>query len=466
MHHCRHRPDWQTEALPPSRLDTRHKITCLSGSIALSSSKIGRDIRKGGALPVAESIYRQSALDRVANPERLDASPTLVGRSHWLLLGGLTAAIFFGLIWSMVTQAPVKVEARGILISRSGLAEIVASDSGRIQSLLIAPGDLVRVGTPIARIGQVELVREIDDAHAKLTDAQARLARLEGFYDAVGSRESGADSVRLRTIADSRAALIGREQFLVEKLSNMRRLSAKGFVQRDRVVDTEIELADVRERLSNLSESVLRVGVDANRREGTTKLALLDEQRTIEEQQRLIARLSARLADQQVIRSQHQGRISEIKVNQGDVISAGTALATVAPDDNSGALIALLYVPTAEGKRIEAGMPAEIVPTTVERAVYGHIPGKVISVAPLPATAQGMRRVLQNDTLVQELMASGAPIEVRIALIRDRSNSSGFAWSASSGPHSRISAGSSISGAVVVNHKPVIGWLIPSTGRD
>ncbi len=415
---------------------------------------------------MAESIYRRSALDRMANPERLDAPLTLVGRPAWLLLGGFAAMIVFGLIWSVVTQAPVKLQARGILIDRTGLAEIVAGDAGRIDRLLVAPGEAVTVGQPVATVARTELSREIADARAKLSDAQARYDRLRGFYGAQGVREAGADDVRLGTISDSRMALMGRARFLEEKLTKMKALVGRGFIQTDRMVDVQIELAEVRERIANLGESALRVRVDSNKRAGVAGLALLDEQRIIDEQQRLIARLSARLGDEQVVRSQHKGRVTEIKVNAGDVIAAGTALATVAPDESGGALIALLYVPTAEGKRIETGMVAEIVPTTVERGVYGHIPGKVVSVAPLPATAQGMRRVLQNDKLVEELLAGGAPIEVRIALDRNAANPSGFAWSASHGPKTRISAGSGVAGAVVVDRKRVIGWLVPSTGRD
>lgn len=415
---------------------------------------------------MAESIYRQSALDRMANPERLDASLALVARPTWLLLAAITLAIGFGLIWAIVTQAPVKIQARGILIDRTGLAEVVAADAGRIEAVLVAPGEAVRVGQPVARVARTELSRELTEARAKLADAQARYARLQGFYGSQGAREAGADSIHLSTIGDSRAALVARARFLEEKLGKMNALVGRGFIQKDRMVDVQIELADVREKTANLGESALRVRVDATKRAGETGLALLDEQRVIDEQQRLIARLGARLGDEQLVRSTHDGRVTEIKVNAGDVIAAGTALATVAPEAGSGSLIALLYVPTADGKRIEPGMAAEIVPTTVERAVYGHIRGTVVSVAPLPATAQGMRRVLQNDQLVAELTAGGAPIEVRIALVRDPANPSGFGWSASHGPRTRISAGSGVAGAVVVDRKRVIGMLLPASARD
>lgn len=413
---------------------------------------------------MAESIYRKTALDRMASPERLDAPLKLVGRPSWLLLGAFAVAIAAAMAWAVATQAPVKVGASGLLINRTGLAEIVAGDDGRIETLLVAPGDTVTVGQPIATVARTELTRELQEARSRLLQAQARYARLGEFYGDQDVQRDGADAVRLDTIAETRRVLQERVQFLEQKAERMEALVERGFLQRDRLVEVQIDLAEARERISNLGESALRVRIDANERSGAAELALLDEQRTIDEQQRLIERLSARLSDEEVIRSRHAGLVTEVKVNAGDVIARGSAMATVAPEDDGSSLVALLYVPAADGKRIEPGMSAEIVPTTVERAVYGHIPGRVASVAPLPATAEGMRRVLQNDQLVQQLLAGGAPIEVRIALERDAGNASGFAWSASRGPDAGISAGSIVSGQVVVDRRRVIGWLLPGAG--
>lgn len=408
---------------------------------------------------MTQSIFRRSALDRMASPERLHAPLTLVGTPSWLLLGVFAFAILAGLIWAIVTHVPVKVAARGLLIDRTGLTEIVAVDPGRIARLMVAPGDRVQAGQPIAVIARTELAREIAAARAKLADAQARYAQLQGFYGAQDSRQAGADRVRLATIAESRRALSERERYLVAKTQQMEALSQRGFVRRDELFDLQIALADVRERIANLGEAALRVDIDAARRSSETGLALLDEQRIMEEQQRTIARLSSQLAEQQVIRAAQAGVVTEVKVNAGDVIAAGSALATISP--TQGLLVALLYVPAADGKRIVPGMAAEIAPTTVERAVYGHIPGKVVAVAPLPATAEGMRRVLRNDQLVQELVAGGAPIEVRVALDRDAATTSGFAWSASRGPNAQVSAGSPVEGRVIVDRTRMIRWLVP-----
>jgi HlyD family secretion protein len=412
---------------------------------------------------MSETIYRQTALDRMANPERLDAPLTLVPRPSWILLGAFAVALVAGLVWASIARAPVTVGASGILINRSGLAEIAAAQDGRIQTMLVIPGDAVKIGQPIATIARTELTRELADARIELRDAEARLARLQGFYGEQGGRERGADSARLATISESRRALLSREAYLVQRAARMEKLIDRGFITQDQLVDVQIELAAVREQLSNLGEAALRVRIDADERAGTSGLALLDEQRQVDEKRRLIERLEARLGDEEVIRATVAGRVTEVKLGTGDVVGAGTALVTVAP--NQGGLVALLYVPASEGKRIAPGMRAEVSPTSVERAVYGHIRGRVTSVAPLPATPEGMRRMLRNDQLVAELNARGAPIEVRILLDRDAANASGFAWSASKGPPGAISAGSIVAGRVVVADRRIIGLLVPGAGE-
>ena len=412
---------------------------------------------------MSESIFRQSALDRLANPERLDAPLILVRRTSWLLLITLVVAMAAALLWSVVARAPVKVSSQGVLIGQGGLAEIVTDEAGRIEKLLVTSGQRVRAGDPIATVRRTDLERELADAQAKLEAAQDRFARLSGFYAQRGAQDGGANAIRLGTLAESRHALEERAARLQDKLARMQALVGSGFVPQDRVLETQASLAEARERISNLGEAAVRVRIDANAKAGEAGLSLLDEQRTIEEQQRLIARLSAQLAEQRVVRASEAGQITEIKVAGGDVVGPGSAIATLAPTESDGAMVALLYVPVAEGKRIQPGMAAEIVPATVERAVYGHIPGRVLTVAPLPATTEGMRRVLRNDTLVQQLMAGGAPIEVRVALERDRGLPSGYRWSASKGPRRAISAGTMLTGEVVIDRKRMIALLVPQT---
>ncbi|MEM0945144.1 MAG: NHLP bacteriocin system secretion protein, partial [Pseudomonadota bacterium] len=346
---------------------------------------------------------------------------------------------------------------------RGGLVEIVAGTDGQIETIDIRPGDLVEPDQVVAVLSRAELVRELTAAQAKLADAEERFVRLEAFNAEQTSRESRTDTLRLETIAETRAVLTDRLALLAQKAEDIAGLVERKVVLRDRLIDAQIAVSDVEERLSVLDEEEMRIRLDTEERESERALKMLDERLGIEEQERLIARLTSRLSEQRVIRSTHGGRVVEIKLNPGDVIQPGSALATLAPTEND--IEALLYVPPADGKRVEPGMVAEIAPTTVEREVYGHILGEVIFVSPLPATPEGMRRVLQNDQLVGQLSAEGAPIEVRVRMLTDPETATGYKWSASRGPAGGIGAGALLEGKVVIDHTPLVDLVMPGASK-
>jgi HlyD family secretion protein len=61
-------------------------------------------------------IFRQPALDRLSNPERLDKLMQVVNPQDWLPLAAL--AIFGGLggLWSIFGNIPLTVMGKGVLI--------------------------------------------------------------------------------------------------------------------------------------------------------------------------------------------------------------------------------------------------------------------------------------------------------------------------------------------------------------
>ena len=409
---------------------------------------------------MGDSVFRQSALDRLANPERLDVAQQLVPRAHWIGLGALGAAIVLALAWASLTRVPVEIPAMGVIIGRSGLAEVASPDGGQVSRIMVRSGAYVALGQPVIELDRTDLRRDLVEARARLLAAQQRYAGLAGFYSETAARDSGANGIRLGSLADSRAALLDRERFLLDKLERMRTLVGRGFIQRDRVADTEGELAMVREKLAGIAEAGVRVRIDANAKSGQASLTLLEEQRAIGEQERAIARLTAQLTERSFVRAGQAGQLTEIKVGIGDTVAPGAAVATIAPETTAGKLVARFYVPAAQGKLIARGMEARVAPASFERAIYGYIEGTVVAVAPLPATREGMRRVLRNDALVEQMFVGGPPIEVLVALRRDPATPSGYRWSASQGPARQITAGTEVGGSVVAERRRVIGLLV------
>lgn len=414
---------------------------------------------------MAKQIFRQAALDRLASPEKLDAPTKLVGAPGWLILCAFLGAIGFGTYWALTTEAPVSVEAEGILIDRAGLVEISADLGGRLELVDLRPDSVVQEGQVVGRISQAELRRDLEAAKARYEDAKDRYARFEAFHEDQRAREKTADDARRGTVERTLSVLRERAELLEERVQSTQRLVDRKVVVQDRLLDAQIEATSARERISELEEEALRLNLDAVQRESERRISLLDESLEVEEKEREVARLTSRLNDSQEIRSAHAGRVVEVKVNPGDVIQPGDALATLAPLDGVGELEAVFYAEPAQGKRIEAGMEAEVDPSAVEREVYGFITAEVASVAPLPATPEGMRRTLQNDQLVAQLSKTGAPIEARVRLDRDPLTATGFAWSSSEGPVRGVGAGALIKGRVIVDHIPIVDLVIPGLSR-
>jgi HlyD family secretion protein len=125
-------------------------------------------------------------------------------------------------------------------------------------------------------------------------------------------------------------------------------------------------------------------------------------------------------------------------------------------------LVAVLFVPASAGKRVRAGMPVRVSPSTVKREEYGSMLGTVTAAAAFPATQRGMTKLLGNDALVTKLMEAGPLIQVDVALQQDPSTPTGYRWSSSRGPTLEISSGTLATGDVIVKEDRPISLVIPT----
>lgn len=412
-------------------------------------------------------IVRQAALERLSSPEGLDRPTRLVGSGAWLALLVLVVAMTGAILWSITASAPVKVMSQGVMLEDGGLLDIRSSESGRLTALPLVPGTVVRSGDVVARIAQPELTRKVANARGRLEAAQNRYARLKSFFDESRGREQRADGERLETINETINLLTERLRLLEEKLASVRKLIASKALPSDRLIGVYIEVSDARERIATLEDEAASIRLRRLDRESERRIQLLDQRLAIEDLEREHLRLEALLDERGKVLSPYDGRVVEVKVNVGDVLASTTALATVAPHGvaGSGELYGLLYIPPTEGKQVQPGMRVEIAPSTVRREEFGYLKGEVVSIAPLPASLEGMRRQLQNDQLVRQLSGSGAPFEARVRLEKDASTPSGYAWSSSRGPVLEINAGTLFEGRVIVRRIRLLSLLAPGLER-
>lgn len=162
--------------------------------------------------------------------------------------------------------------------------------------------------------------------------------------------------------------------------------------------------------------------------------------------------LQEKLRRNSQIISPYDGIISEENLEVGAFVQAGAVLANVRQDQGADDMFAILYVPVLEGKKISAGMMAQIAPGAVEAAEYGTLVGRVRAVTDYPALSENMNAWIGNKEMINWILqkTGGAAVKVTIELIKDDSTPTGYLWSSIRGAPITITPGTAFTGTIVV----------------
>jgi HlyD family secretion protein len=411
---------------------------------------------------VSQKIFRKASLDRLASPEQLDQLLQVTDPRGWIALTALAAVLVTALVWSIVGVVPENVSATGILVKSGGVFDVVPAASGRVVDVAVTVGDAVTEGQIIARIDQPDIRERLNSAQAQLVALRSEYERIQKF----GSRDASLQAEMMDRQRATLTATIASQQrslrFLSDKITSQERLVAEGLLTRPALMTTkqqfdqaETNIGDAQSQLAQLDVRRLE---QQNRQTGDLRTSALK----IAEHERLIADLTRDIDVKSEVRAPYTGRILEVMTERGSVVATGEPLFSL---DLSGRAVkdleVILYVPSAYGKQIRAGMPVQIAPTTVKQEEFGLLVGRVTYVADYPSTPKGMWRVLKNDKLVSALAGQDAPYEVHVDLQVDPETVSGYRWSSSKGPPQRIQSGTLTRGNIAVQERRPFELIIP-----
>jgi HlyD family secretion protein len=406
-----------------------------------------------------ESLFRKAALERLSSPEQLDLLMQVTSPRAWLMLIAVGFLLVTAILWSIFGVIPTHISGTGILIRTGGVFDVVSLGTGRLIEVNVRSGDIINKGQVIARIAQPDLLDQINRAKAELNELNIQHHVLTGFLakDTGFQREvlAGQRATNEQRIAGSKS----REEWYRKRIAAQEKLFAEGVITEKQVLETRDEYSRSREEIATAQNQLKEIAARELALRNQNQQQASSSELKIADQQRKIQALENQLELSTRVTSPYGGRILEIKVDEGSLVALGTSIASL--ELNEGKLVALIYLPAAEGKRVQIGMEALISPTTVRAEEYGLILGKVKAVSYFPATTQGMMRMLGNESLVQSLAASGPPLEIYADLTSEPSTESGYLWSSRKGPPVQIYSGTLCSGMVTVEKQRPINLLIP-----
>ncbi|MDQ5910607.1 MAG: bacteriocin system secretion protein [Pseudomonadota bacterium] len=408
-------------------------------------------------------IFRPQALAKVTNPDQLDQTLRIVRPRHVLGFGVVAVVMVAGLIWSLISTAPVKVAGPGVLLSPSGVAAITAPAAGHVDQLFIRPGDQVMVDQAIALLRNPEQLDQLRAADAEASEVRERYQALQAEFAAQDRLQAGLLKRLRAAYAERVATLEAQTATLTKRYEGEAKLRERGIVSGVNLFQTEIELAQVQNELATARNRVTELELEyeqqsARRRQDLAELRIRAQNLT-----RAADNLRRDYERNRQVLATSAGAITEIGVDLHDPVVSGQVIARLLVADASAAgLTTLAYLPAAEGKKVKLQMTARVAPSTIKFEREGYVLGRVVRVAELPASREGLLRRLRNAVLVDDMLKGGAPFEVEVELQRNPQTPSGYAWTSGEGPDIRLEPGTLARTEVVVERIPLISLLFPA----
>jgi len=407
-----------------------------------------------------QRAFRAAALDRAVSPEQFDHLVVLTKPSDWIWTSVLCLVLAAALIWGVVGRIPTRVSGDGILVSSGDtVVDAVSAAAGQLASVSVTVGDRVGLGQPIARIVQTDIEQKHNEAiavlHEKEREYEVLAARVERELTAKGQNYAKLEEALNQVIK----ATTQRVEYLAVDVKSLEDLMAKGLTTRRTLDERRQELTSARERKDDSLNQILKLRAEKTDLETQRDRELRQSEFAVNEARRQEKASAEQLSQNTQVISPIEGRVLEVKISPGSVLSVGTAV--VAIESEGDKLEAVIYIPAEQGKKIKPGMEVHLEPATVKREEFGMMLGSIETVSDFPMTPQGISAVLHNETLVSRFTKEGAPYAAKVILAPDAATPTGYSWAVGRGPNVHLTSGTLARAEITTRHQRPLDLIIP-----
>lgn len=325
----------------------------------------------------------QTQVSRLESSRVMDGTQQEQDEHHYARLGWIVVLVGFGgfMLWATFAPLDQGVSAQGSVMS-DGYAKVVQPVvGGRIEAILVKDGDIVHEGQVLLRLNDIQATAQYNVAREEISGLEQKISALESSKS---SKET-----QLRTIN--------------EQLKNNRELAKEGYVPKSKVLDIE-------------------------RMQAQITGAIYDDQGQLEYLRRQLNQTKEKYGSFQYdlsnseIKAPADGTVINLaQLTVGAVISAGTKLMSVVPDDENLQIEAMLPVHLVDN--VYPGLPVELLFPAFDQIKAPKVPGVLQSIsadrlmderlgpyykAKVEVSQKGMRMLGNNK------IRPGMPVEVFI----------------------------------------------------
>ena len=258
------------------------------------------------------------------------------------------------------------------------------------------------------------------------------------------------------------AAALANLAWLQDKMAAQQQLVDQGRLTRQALIETRRQRDGTEEEIRARQHQLAELQIQELAAQAQNARTLQASEYEVARARTELIQLERELKEMSEVLSTFSGRVIEVMTEQGDLVAPAQPLLRL---DRTGRTVtgleAVVYVPSAHGKRIRTGMEVRIAPSSVAPEEYGYLLGTVTYVSDFPSTSRAIQRTLRNPELVAALTQGDAPYEIRVDLHLDPATDSGYRWSSSEGPPMDILTGTLCGALITVDRRRPIDLVIP-----
>ena len=407
-------------------------------------------------------LFRQEATRKLTSPEQLDTLACVISPLGWLALSAVAMVFLIAALWGVYGRIPTKASGVGIITRSSGISEVTPAASGVLVSLLVGPGDTVHENEVVAEVALPSLQEQIKQLKLELEQLHSKRSEaIRNNQESTRQREENR-AQRRKALELSRADNQQRLEWAQRNVKAQEELFQQGLVAAPVVFDARLKLQTVQHAFDSLAEQLQQIDLEAADEKRRQQTDLSDLDRQIAQMELQLETQRQALERQSHVTSPASGRVVEILASAGDFVSSQEPILQVEKETaKSNDLMAILFVPPEDGKKVRPGMRALVDPSTVKVSEYGGIEARVTGVSDRPITSRSVSRLLANPDLGHSMAASGSQFQITVRLVTDAGTFSGFHWASGVGPPMAIGSGTPCQGEIILEEVPPVSYVMP-----
>lgn len=355
-------------------------------------------------------------------PSAFSKTTRVLPRRVWIVLYVLGFVILIAIGVGVFGTIPIRVQGTGMLLSTGGIVQVTTGVQGKVGQVKVKTDDPVRPGDIVCTL-------DLSTVRVDLETEQKKLGQLK-------MNKALNDPIELQQMQELRVSIRSQERIVTD---TERRWNNR-LATNDDVLREKDKLSQLRQRLESLENSVATRDKEILESDGKVKLLLKQLQS----------------GD---IRSPVEGRIIEISTQNGDVLQPGKSIVRI---ERPGDLVAVLFVPAADGKKVRAEKEYEVQIVPDDLKQWGYIRGTVRSVSRFPASPERLKFIFGNDQVVKDFLKQcSSSMEIRVGLKKDAGTMSGVVWVPPPGYTQRLKSQTKCTGRITVERKIPISYVLP-----